>query len=76
MRGQRDNSGKARRAKTDRKQRDPRATKKRGRREAARGAGARSFSSQCLYEREKGGGGGEGKGGRRQEQVEGGDKRE
>ena len=71
MRGQRDNSGKARRAKTDIEQCDPRATFKDGKEgEAARGAGARSFSSQVLYEREKGGGG-EGKGGRRQEHAEG-----
>ena len=74
MRGQRDNSGNARKAKTDIEQRDPRATLKEGKEgEAARGAGARSFSSQVQYEREKGGGGGgEGKGGRRQEQADGG----
>ena len=70
MRGQRNNSGKARKAKTDIEQRDPRATLKEGKEgEAATGAGARSFSSQVLYEREKQGGG-EGKGGRRQEQAE------
>ena len=71
MRGQRGNSGKARGAKTDIEQCDPRTTLKDWKEgEAARRAGARSFSSQVLYEREKGGGG-EGKGGKMQEQAGG-----